>query len=97
MTPFRVGRTAFPILCSATIVTALSAQSPAPPSVQITSPEAGTYVSGLTFLRAAVDPSAAVSSVTFFVDEGTRCTARRSAARRNDGRASYIGATLWPM
>src|SRR2546423_11756746 len=36
------------------------------------------------------------SRVTFFVDDGTRCTILRSAARANDGSLSYAGATLCP-
>ncbi len=47
--------------------------SPAVPAL-ITSPNADAYVSGLTILRAAIDPSVTPQSVTFFVDGRQFCT-----------------------
>ena len=48
----------------------LSAQDPSAPPVvvEIRSPAADAYLSGLTMLRAVVDPPAAVTSIGFFVD-----------------------------
>ena len=42
--------------------------------IQIVSPEAGTYVAGGTKLRASVDPSLQVTSVTFTVDGREVCS-----------------------
>jgi Ca-activated chloride channel family protein len=54
---------------------AASAQPAAAPGpvVQITSPESGTYVSGITELSATVDPLSAALSVAFFVDGRQTC------------------------
>jgi Ca-activated chloride channel family protein len=43
------------------------------PSARIVSPEPDSYASGLLLLRAATDPSASVTSVTFFVDGRQVC------------------------
>ena len=45
----------------------------ADPDVSIATPEADAYLSGLTPLRAAVDPPEAATSVTFFVDGRQVC------------------------
>lgn len=57
----------------ALVTGAAAQQSGGAPSVQIVSPEAGTYVSGPTLLRADVDPPSAVASITFFVDGRQTC------------------------
>jgi VWFA-related protein len=52
------------------------AQAPAAsadPAVAIVAPEPGAYLSGLTALRAAVDPPEAAKSATFFVDGRQVC------------------------
>ena len=53
------------------------AQVPPPasadPDVSIATPEADAYLSGLTPLRAAVDPPEVATSVTFFVDGRQVC------------------------
>jgi Ca-activated chloride channel family protein len=52
----------------------VSAQTPADPAaLTVLAPEPETYVSGLTLLRAQVDPSAAASTVSFFVDGRQLC------------------------
>ena len=57
------------------LATSGRAQTPAGgPSVQITSPEAGSYVTGVTLLSADVDPATGVNSATFFVDGRQTCT-----------------------
>jgi VWFA-related protein len=43
------------------------------PEVEILSPDSDSYLSGLTTLRARVEPAAAVATVTFAVDGRTRC------------------------
>lgn len=43
------------------------------PSAQITAPERDSYATGVTWLRAAADESAAVQSVTFYVDGRQVC------------------------
>ena len=43
-------------------------------AVRIVSPEPDSYVGGTTSLRATVDPTLAVDSVTFFVDGRQACT-----------------------
>jgi VWFA-related protein len=48
-------------------------QTAPPPSVEIRSPEAGTYVSGPTTLRADIVSSSTVSAVAFFVDGRETC------------------------
>jgi VWFA-related protein len=63
------------VTVAASLVTLLHAQDvPAPPSIEIVSPEAGSYVSGPTLLQLEVVPPTAVSSVTFFVDGRQTCT-----------------------
>ena len=59
-------------LCAGLAVT-VSGQATDSLSVEITSPEAGSYV-GLTPLRADVTPPTGVTSVTFFVDGRQTCT-----------------------
>jgi VWFA-related protein len=61
-------------MCLAVVVALVHAQAPEPPRVQITAPEAGSYVTGLTLLQLTVDPPSGVTSVTFFVDGRQRCT-----------------------
>jgi VWFA-related protein len=46
----------------------------AAPSIRITSPEAGSYVTGLTTLSAEVNPASVVTSVVFFVDGRQVCS-----------------------
>jgi Ca-activated chloride channel family protein len=64
------------VAVSAWLVTAAPrAQSPGDgPRVQIVSPQANSYVSGSTTLRAEVDPAAGVTSVTFYTDGRQACT-----------------------
>ena len=69
-------RTAPALVLVATVATSvLFAQEPAEgPKVQITSPEAGAYLSGDTVLQADVVPSTGVVNVTFYVDGRQTCT-----------------------
>jgi VWFA-related protein len=67
-------------LCHASMASSQAAPEPAvnpstsdPPAVRIVSPEPDSYVSGPTELRAAVDTTLPVDSVTFFVDGRQVC------------------------
>jgi VWFA-related protein len=72
--------TAFLLACLVVVLAAVSAgarQDPAP-SVEIESPEDGSYVSGPTLLRARVlPPSATVERVTFYADGKVACVVER--------------------
>lgn len=65
------------ILALVSVAAPAGAQTPpqasADPDVSIAAPEADAYLSGLTALRAAVDPPQAARGVTFFVDGRQVC------------------------
>jgi Ca-activated chloride channel homolog len=62
----------------AAVTSAVRAQAPADgPQLKILSPGEDAYVSGSTLLRARVDPSDAVISLTFFVDGRQACALTR--------------------
>jgi len=61
-------------LIAGALTVCASAQTPADlPALTILSPEPEAYVSGLTLLRARVDPLLAASTVSFFVDGRQLC------------------------
>jgi Ca-activated chloride channel homolog len=68
------------VLAVASVVAtvALAQTTVAGPSVEITSPKAGTYANGPTTLHANIDPPSDVASVTFFVDGRQHCTVTES-------------------
>lgn len=64
------------LACACTLLG--SAQNPAgAPDVRIVSPDADTYLSGPTLLRAAVEPPSAAASATFSVDGRQVCAIER--------------------
>ncbi|HYM23496.1 MAG TPA: VWA domain-containing protein [Vicinamibacterales bacterium] len=64
----------FAIACLAVSAAAVLAQTPANVRLTIVAPEADSYLSGLTALKAAVDPVDAAAVVTFYVDGRQICT-----------------------
>ena len=65
--------TTLAFLLSAAAASGQQAPASADPQVAIVAPEADAYLSGLTALRASVDPPDAAKSVTFFVDGRQVC------------------------
>ena len=65
--------TTLAFLLSAAAASGQTAPASADPQVAIVAPEADAYLSGLTSLRASVDPPDAVKGVTFFVDGRQVC------------------------
>jgi Ca-activated chloride channel family protein len=61
------------LLACAMSVALLAQEPPAPPRVQIQSPTTTAFVSGPTELKATVEPSTSVASLTFFVDGRQIC------------------------
>ena len=95
--------TTLAFLLSAAAASGQPAPAPADPKVDIVAPEADAYLSGLTLLRASVDPPDAVKSVTFFVDDQTeaareaRVQAVEDARTKAEELASASGLTLGPV
>jgi len=74
MTETRVRRIVRMLVVSVAVSASLFAQAPtAPAQLAIIVPADGAYVSGKTVLRAALDPVAAASAVSFFVDGRQLC------------------------
>lgn len=63
----------FALLAGVAAAVRLPAQAPSAPSIRIASPEADSYISGLTELRAEVDPSVPVENLAFFVNGRQVC------------------------
>jgi VWFA-related protein len=63
----------FALLAGVAAAAPAQAPSRAAPSIRITSPEADSYISGLTELRAEVDASVPVQNVAFFVNGRQAC------------------------
>src|SRR4051794_40724158 len=62
------------VLLAAGLTVCASAQAPPEaPRLAILSPDSDAYVSGLTVLRAAIDPPDAASALSFFVDGRQLC------------------------
>ncbi len=82
----RIAAPALALLAATLVVSAQAPQNAPPPGADaqltILSPEAGSYASGPTLLRASLEPPALAGTVTFFVDGRQVCALAHAPALR---------------